>query len=501
MSWVYDALGRVTSKSQTVGAVTHTVGYGYTNGNLTSLTTPSGQSVLYGYNTNGQVASITINGTTLLSGVTYEPFGPIKGWTWGNASTMSRTFDTDGKVTAIASAGDETYAYDDAFRITGITDNVTSANSYTYGFDDLDRLTSAIKTGTTRGWTYDDNGNRLSETGASPSTYSISSSDNRVSAISGAVSRTYGYDPAGNTLTYLSMTATYNHRGRMATMHNGTATASFTYNALGELVKRAGGTPGTVHYVYGEAGHLLGEYDATGALIQETIWLDDTPVATLRPGTPVGVFYVHTDHLNTPRKVTRPSDNQARWTWEGDPFGTELPNEDPASLGAFAYNLRFPGQLYEAHTGLNYNYFRDYDAVTGRYIQSDPIGLDGGMNTYGYAHQNPLSYFDSYGLASKFFDLGGQTKIRIDAPHVPGQQTHAHVETPKGKVVVNRDGTQSHGTRGKMSNLTNKAKTFLRGKGFNIPGLPPLFLNLCLLAPALPGCPLSPGVVTCPPIA
>jgi RHS repeat-associated protein len=139
-------------------------------------------------------------------------------------------------------------------------------------------------------------------------------------------------------------------------------------------VKRSGGTPGTVLYVYDDAGHLLGEYNSTGGLVQETIWLGDTPVATLRPGTPVGIFYVHTDHLNTPRKVTRPSDNKARWSWESDPFGTATPNENPQSLGAFKYNLRFPGQIYDSHTGLNYNYFRDYDTVTGRYIQSDPIG-------------------------------------------------------------------------------------------------------------------------------
>jgi RHS repeat-associated protein len=311
---------------------------------------------------------------------------------------MSRTFDTDGKVTAIASAGNKTYGYDDAFRISSITDTVTPANSYTYGHDGLDRLTSAVKTGTTRGWTYDANGNRLTETGASPSTYTISATNNRVSSISGAVSRTYTYDAAGNTLTYSNITATYNNRGRMKTLKKGSTTATFTYNALGELAKRVGGTPGTVHYVYDEAGHLLGEYNSSGALVQETIWLGDTPVATLRPGTPIGMFYVHTDHLNTPRKITRPSDNQARWTWESDPFGTALPNENPASLGTFKYNLRFPGQLYDAHTGLNYNYFRDYDAVTGRYVQSDPIGLVGGLNTYAYVTNDPISRIDPVGL-------------------------------------------------------------------------------------------------------
>ena len=156
--------------------------------------------------------------------------------------------------------------------------------------------------------------------------------------------------------------------------------------------------PVTFGYDAGMNGHLLGEYNASGALIQETIWLGDTPVATLRPGSPIDIFYVHTDHLNTPRKVTRPSDNQSRWTWESDPFGAGLPNENPQSLGTFQYNLRFPGQIYDAHTGLNYNYFRDYDSVTGRYVQSDPIGLAGGLNTYSYVDGNPLASVDPFGL-------------------------------------------------------------------------------------------------------
>ena len=67
-----------------MGAVTLTAGYGYTNGNLTSLTTPSGQAVVYAYNTTHQITSITVNGTTLLSSAAYDTFGPLKGWTWSN---------------------------------------------------------------------------------------------------------------------------------------------------------------------------------------------------------------------------------------------------------------------------------------------------------------------------------------------------------------------------------------------------------------------------------
>lgn len=88
------------------------------------------------------------------------------------------------------------------------------------------------------------------------------------------------------------------------------------------------------------------------------------------------------------------------WSWESDPFGTDAANEDPDGDGiAFAYNLRMPGQYADGESGLNYNYFRDYDPGTGRYVESDPIGLNGGINSYRYAYNDPLEYFDDFGLA------------------------------------------------------------------------------------------------------
>jgi RHS repeat-associated protein len=493
LGWSYDALGRVINKSQTVAGVTQSVGYSYTSGDLTTLTTPSGQTVTYGYNSNHQVTSVAVNGTTVLNGVTYEPWGPANGWTWGNVTTISRTFNGDGLISQINEAyapppqscpagqtlmwsdtGDYdghpdlffstptaaaqsamarsnaynhcncaalvgltqtswnfyagfyswngsspnrfsvpgscfgtitpiaalSYTFDDANRITAITNAPSNALSWSYGYDSLDRLTSASTTADTHGWTYDSNGNRLTETGTSPSTYSISTTSNQITGITGALSRTYTYDAAGHTTGYASMTATYNNAGRLKTVSNGSFTETLVYNALGQRIETTGGAAGTVLYSYDEQGHLLGEYDGSGNLIEETVWLGDIPVATLRPsGSSVAIYYVFTDQLNTPRLVTRPTDNEPMWTWFSDPFGTDAANSNPAGAGTFAYSLRLPGQVFDGQVGLHYNGYRDFDPAVGRYIESDPIGLAGGSNsTYLYVGANPILLEDPFGL-------------------------------------------------------------------------------------------------------
>ncbi len=73
--------------------------------------------------------------------------------------------------------------------------------------------------------------------------------------------------------------------------------------------------------------------------------------------------------------------------------------DNPPS-GTFVYNLRFPGQYYDTETGLHYNYYRDYNPALGRYVQSDPIGLDGGINAYAYALSAPTMYTDEDGLSA-----------------------------------------------------------------------------------------------------
>ncbi len=403
MSWVYDTSGRVTTKSITVGAVTLGVGYGYTNGRMSTLTLPSGNVVSYAYNSDGQVSGVQVGSTPLLSAATYEPFGPVSGWTWGNGVTHTRSYDEDGAIAAIGTSDTNGvnlgYTYDAGSRITSIFDAATNPNSWTFDYDLLDRLTVANGATQTQGWTYDANGNRLSETGTRARASTISATSNRLETLTGFLNRSYSYDAAGNATSYEDIILTYNNRGRLASNQKASYTRYYTYNALGQLAKATGGSGGTVHYAHDEAGHLLGEYDAAGGLIQETIWLVDTPVATIRPsGGGIEVFHVHADHLNTPVRVTQASDNALRWQWSRDPFGTMPANEDPSGLGQFVYNLRFPGQTFDGQVGLHQNHYRDYSPAIGRYIESDPIGLEAGINTYNYADGNPLVIVDPLGL-------------------------------------------------------------------------------------------------------
>ena len=263
-------------------------------------------------------------------------------------------------------------------------------------YDALDRLSNASNTATAFGWSYDADGNRLSQTGTNATAFNINTANSQLTSTTGALSHTYDYNAAGMVITNGSNTFAYNNRGRM--MSTTAGSTNYLYNALGQLMKKSG-SGGTTLYVYDESGHLLGEYDGTGNLMQETIWLGDIPVATLQFGTSaLKTYYVHTDHLNTPRRITNRNTGAIVWRWDSDPFGNGAATQNPQGSVTVTYNLRFPGQIYLSETGLNYNYFRDYDPQMGRYLESDPIGLAAGINTYAYVSNDPVGAADPRGL-------------------------------------------------------------------------------------------------------
>jgi RHS repeat-associated protein len=436
-SYAYDAFGRVTNKTQIVTGLTRSISRAFarvaasarriptgvgpllpasrrdaynTLGQLTTMTLPSGAVVTYTY-THGRVSGIGINGSALIQATTYEPAmgnsGAISGWVWGNGlksyrdhpRAFARVADSarriptgvgpllpasrrylDGRIATLEHKNGttllkNTLSYDSASRITGISNDQQPAKSQAYGYDALDRLTQTKQGANvatpdiTQSQAYDANGNRLTQS----------------KGLLNIVAGTYSYNLA-NRLNEVKQGAT--------------VIGSYRFNAFGQRLAKTTAN-GTQHYVYDEAGQLAGEYDGSGTLVQETVWLENTPVATLRPkaGGGVDVYYVHSDHLNTPRVVTRPIDNKKVWAWHSMPFGETAPDENPEGLGVFAFNLRFPVQEWEAELGLSQNWFRTYAADTGRYVQSDPIGLRGGLNTFGYVGADPLRKVDSTGEA------------------------------------------------------------------------------------------------------
>jgi RHS repeat-associated protein len=243
----------------------------------------------------------------------------------------------------------------------------------------------------------------------SPSVYTTEATSNRLASVTNPARR-FQYDNAGNTVSDSpNYTATYGLRGSVASITKAGVTGSYTYDADKRRVRKvtSAGPGSTIVFVYDLDGQLLGEYDQAGQALREYVWLGSTPVAVFTPdaanmGNPPIVYFIHADHLDTPRLVIDQNGGR-RWRWLAEPFGTTAPETNPDSIGSFMLNLRFPGQYADAESGLWYNYFRVYDASLGRYVQSDPIGLEGGAGTYVYVLNQPTRYTDRKGLDP--FDL------------------------------------------------------------------------------------------------
>jgi RHS repeat-associated protein len=109
--------------------------------------------------------------------------------------------------------------------------------------------------------------------------------------------------------------------------------------------------------------------------------------------------YYHVDHLGTSQRLTN-AQGETTWRMVSEAFGKTFVDTTlaPTITSTTTNNFRFPGQYEDQETGTYYNYFRDYEPSTGRYVQSDPIGLAGGINTYGYVEGSPLSKIDPLGL-------------------------------------------------------------------------------------------------------
>jgi RHS repeat-associated protein len=453
-SYCYDGRGNVLKKIQTTadGTTSFVTQYQYTLADrLASLAYASGAIVTYGRDSVGRITSVaykanaTASSINLIGSATYLPFGPLNALNFGNGRSLTKTYDQDYAIDKVASSSSTGLVVDATVDVMG---NVTSASStlgsaptQRFQYDPLYRLTD-IQSGralSQLSFSYDSTGDRLSKTpqGQSAQIYTYTPGSHHLASVAG-VSRSY--DPNGNTTQLNGITLTYDNRNRVTGKSPGGSTI-FDYNGRGERVTKTtfqinqgpGLPTGARAYVYLEGGAMQGEFAAymqcvtsspqslSKALpksvqacppgyyaatvwqpVADYIYLDGTPIGFATGGT---LYYVETDQLGTPRQVIKPGATTAADTlmWKWDYFANNSAfGENTPSPQTITFNLRFPGQYFDSETGLNYNYFRDYEAGTGRYVESDPIGLKGGVSTYGYVLGQPLRYIDTTGLDVQF---------------------------------------------------------------------------------------------------
>jgi len=415
------------------------------------------------YNTAGQVTA------TDFSSYQYDAAGRIHTLT----QRLWRPANTNPQATTISQATSTwTVQYSPAGRITGFT-KTTAANTpvdtATFTYDTNGNRTTSTRevagTSTSRTYGGDAGHNRL--LGFEQTTSAAGNS--------ASTSVTYQYNSAGDLLGDGLTSYLYDSEGRMESARTGEGedapTTKYAHNGLGQRVFKTeplysaagkpastknlnnlladdGGddtketqaeppgliqqilnffsklwSPGTsdaeklgYSYIYAEDGSLLGEYGSGGSNSSGTaqyIYLPTAsgpmPIAAVIKGQ---TYAVHSDHLNTPRKLTQP-DGQVAWQWAYSAFGDEqptigakrftsestTPTTGATSIPEVTFNLRYPGQYFDKETKLHYNHFRSYSpAMGGRYTQFDPIGLAGGWNRATYADGNPLSAIDADGL-------------------------------------------------------------------------------------------------------
>jgi len=416
--YCHDRFGNVTRKVQTIDGVVTTLSYTYTKaGQLGALGYPDGSLADYVRDSLGRVTEVGLTRPgrgrqVVISSITHEAFGPATGWTYGNGRRLARPVNLDYQPQSVYDAATGglslSYGYDASGMIAELSGMGGEGRLAKYDYDDLGRLVRTRDGATDtviEAYAYDSTGNRTAlSTASGVVEYSYPAESHRLAEVNGERRE---YDDAGNSTRVGSKEFIFNDANRISVMKSyGAVVEGYSYNHRGERVLRSSASGDAQIALYDEAGQWIGSYNSDGQAQQQIIWLDNYPIALISLPS-IGIpelAYIQPDHLGTPRVVIDPVRDVAIWEWHNtsEAFGDQLANTDPDGDGVSLYlALRFPGQQASDATGMYYNYQRDYDPLVGRYLQSDPIGLMGGISTYGYADGNPLSIIDATGLQGR----------------------------------------------------------------------------------------------------
>ncbi|MDO3382376.1 RHS repeat-associated core domain-containing protein [Gilvimarinus algae] len=304
------------------------------------------------------------------------------------------------------------------FDAIGRRDSVNDKDgTHTYEYDSFDRLTSVLYDPSKglRDFSaeYDAIGNR--KEADEPNAYRYDTNQQLI----GMDQYTLDYDDAGNLINQETNQGTrvfsYDAFERLSQFTQGTTTATYQYDNIGRRISKT--VNGNTTWFLWQGSSLIAEFTELGSVVAESkrydYFLSDLLPAQVE--TSNGIHTIHGDHLGTARFATR-IDGKVAWRANSEAFGKAFIYNDVDKDGqSLVLNTRFPGQYYDAESGLHYNLHRYYDPKLGRYISSDPIGLGGGINTYGYAYANPITYIDptgelglAGGLAGGLGNLGYQ---------------------------------------------------------------------------------------------